>query len=50
VFSNVGLSGGFAAQYADTGAVYLSHECFIRGIPCRADEAHFGGIVIQTIR
>jgi hypothetical protein len=45
-FSNGGLSGGFEARYAD-GARYHSHECFVRGLRCRADEAKFGGIVVQ---
>lgn len=48
-FFNEGLSGGFVAQYADTGEPYPDHECFIDGIPCYADEARYGGIVIQTI-
>ena len=47
-FSNEGLSGGFVAKYADTGEDYLSHDCFIDGVKCRADEARFGGIVIQA--
>ena len=48
-FSNVDLSGGFAALYADTGERYQGHECFIAGIRCRADEAPFGGIVIEVV-
>jgi len=48
-FSNVGLSGGYAAHYADTGEPYDSHDCWIRGIRCRAGEARFGGIVIEAI-
>lgn len=47
-FSNLSLSGGFAAYYADTKEIYDSHVCFIDNIECRADEARFGGIVIQT--
>jgi hypothetical protein len=47
-FSNVDISGGFTAEYADTGETYASHECFIGGIACYADEARFGGIVIET--
>ena len=47
-FSNVDISGGFRARYLDTGAEYASHECFIGGVKCHADEAHFGGIVIET--
>lgn len=47
-FSNVGFSGGFAARYADTGAEYPSHECFIGAVKCHADEARFGGIVVEA--
>jgi hypothetical protein len=42
------LGGGFAAEYADTGERREGHICYIDGIKCRADEARFGGIVIQT--
>jgi hypothetical protein len=48
-FFNVSLSGGYAARYADTGEPYDSHECFVRGIACHADEHRFGGIVIQRV-
>jgi hypothetical protein len=48
-FSNVSLSGGYAARYADTGEDYPSHDCFIKGVRCHADEARFGGIVIQVV-
>lgn len=46
-FSNLGASGGYSARYADNGAKYLSHDCLISGVRCRADEAHFGGIVVE---
>lgn len=46
-FSNVSLSGGFRAIYADTREERDSHICYIDGIKCWADEAYFGGIVIQ---
>ncbi len=46
-FSNVSLSGGFAAIYSDTHEERESHICYIDGVKCRADEAHLGGIVIQ---
>lgn len=46
-FFNLGLSGGYDARYADTGEAYQSHECLIDGVRCRADEARFGGIVIE---
>lgn len=47
-FSNVDMSGGFAASYADTGESYASHACWIDGIPCHADEAYLGGIVVEV--
>lgn len=47
-FYNVSLSGGFAGRYNDSGESYNGHECFVGGIRCRADEARFGGIVIQV--
>jgi hypothetical protein len=46
-FSNVSMSGGFIAYYPDTKEERDSHICYIDGIECRADEARFGGIVIQ---
>lgn len=48
-FFNVSFSGGYAAQYVDTGEPYNSHECYIRGIKCHADEHRFGGIVIVKV-
>jgi hypothetical protein len=48
-FSEEGVGGGLAAEYADTHETYNSDACFIDGIKCHADVARFGGIVIQTI-
>lgn len=48
-FYNVSLSGGYMATYADTEEPYDSHNCYIHGIHCYADEHRFGGIVIQTV-
>ena len=48
-FANESMSGGFVAHYADSGELYASHECLIDGISCFADEARFGGIVIQVV-
>jgi hypothetical protein len=48
-FYNISLSGGFGAKYADTGEVRDSHICFVAGRKCWADEARFGGIVIQPV-
>ncbi len=47
-FSNVGLSGGYQAHYLDNGEKYDSHVCYINGVECRANEAKFGGIVIEV--
>ena len=47
-FYNVDLSGGYRAVVTETGEPYDSHLCFINGVPCHADEARFGGIVIQV--
>lgn len=48
-FQNLSLSGGYAAFYADDQQPYESHECFVNGVRCHADEARFGGIVIQPV-
>ena len=48
-FSNIDMSGGFTGEYHVSGQPYDSHECYIDGILCYADEAHLGGIVIQPI-
>ena len=46
-FSNVALSGGFEARYADNNEVRDSHICYVDGIRCIADEARMGGIVVS---
>jgi len=46
-FSNVSISGGFESTVTDTKEKYPSHICYIEGVECWADEARFGGIVIQ---
>jgi serine/threonine protein kinase len=47
-FTNTSPSGGFAAFYRDSDEPRDSHECWVRGVRCHADEAHLGGIVIQA--
>jgi recombinational DNA repair protein (RecF pathway) len=49
-FFNLSVSGGFGAEYAENHEPYNSHVCYIDGVKCLADEAHMGGIVIQTAR
>jgi hypothetical protein len=41
--------GSYAAKYVESGEPYSSHDCYIDGVHCRAEEARFGGIVVQTI-
>jgi len=48
-FFNTHMSGGYTANFVDSQEHYASHECFIDGIRCYADEARFGGIVIQPV-
>ena len=48
-FSNVDFSGGFIAIYEDTKEIYNSHICYVEGIKCIADEARFGGIVVEKM-
>lgn len=45
-FSNVDFAGGFRAT-RDDGSVMEGNACIVRGVSCRADEARFGGIVVQ---
>ncbi len=47
-FYNVNLSGGFWGHYVDTKEIYEGHTCYIDDVKCYADEAHFGGIVIEV--
>ncbi len=47
-FVNTSIDGGFEAHHAD-GRRDDDHACFVRGAPCHADEAYFGGIVVQLI-
>lgn len=48
-FYNESFSGGFIAKYLDTGEERDSHICYVDGVQCWADEARFGGIVIQPV-
>lgn len=47
-FYNIDMSGGFRAVITETKEEYPSHICFIDSVQCWADEARFGGIVIQA--
>lgn len=47
-FANVDMSGGFVARRSDGSAPPRPHVCVIRGVVCHADEARFGGIVVEA--
>lgn len=47
-FRNLSYTGGCEGFYPDTGEKYPLQDCFIEGHPCIADEARFGGIVVQV--
>lgn len=48
-FYNISTGGGFKAVFSGTQEEYQSHICYIEGIECWADEARFGGIVIEAL-
>jgi hypothetical protein len=45
--TNANSGDGIRIVYAATGEVRSSRECFVQSIRCWAQEAHFGGVVIQ---
>jgi len=46
-FSNTDIGGAFITHYKDTGEERRSNVCYVNGVRCFADEAKFGGIVIE---
>lgn len=46
-FGNIDFWGGCEGIYLDTQEKYNSNICYINGQECIADEARFGGIVIE---
>ena len=46
-FYNIDITGGFYSVIDNKKGDI--HECYIDGNKCRADEARFGGIVIQKL-
>ncbi len=47
-YRNLDFCGGCQGFYPDTNEIYSSMDCFIEGRACVADEARFGGIVVQV--
>ena len=43
------LTGGVAGRYPDSGEDYASELCFVGDLMCRAEQARFGGIVVQAL-
>lgn len=43
------MSGGFEGIVTETKEKYESQICYIAGVKCWAEEARFGGIVIETM-
>ena len=50
VFGNEGHWGGFLSVVNNQKTEVPIHKCYINGIECYADEARFGGIVIQAAK
>ena len=51
-FQNIDWSGGFESLHVGEGNQIIKkaeHVCYINGVKCWADEARFGGIVIQVM-
>jgi len=46
-FYNVSMSGGFKAVVDETQEESEDHARYIEGVKCWADEARFGGIIIE---
>ncbi|WCT13666.1 hypothetical protein [Mucilaginibacter jinjuensis] len=50
-FFNITLDGhGCQGKYIDSGKLYRSAKCFIKGVTSKAEEAYLGGIVIRPLK
>jgi len=47
-FGNTSFSGGCQGYYLDDQSLYNHRVCYVGDIRCMANEARFGGIVIQV--
>ncbi|MFC0261212.1 hypothetical protein [Fontibacter flavus] len=43
------LGQGCQGEYKDMGERYGGDNCYVKGIPCKAEEHHFGGIVVEVV-
>jgi len=48
-FSNIDVFGGLIGHYIDTEEEYKTQYCYIKSTKCKAEEARFGGVVIQIL-
>lgn len=48
-FYNKSAFGGFMSKIEGEEEYGEEHLCFVNNIPCIADEARFGGIIIQKL-
>ena len=48
-FSNIDLFGGLIGHYVNTEEEYKSQYFYIKSTKCKAEEARFGGEVIQIL-
>ncbi|HCE17129.1 MAG TPA: hypothetical protein DEQ80_04655 [Anaerolinea thermolimosa] len=49
VFFQEGLSSGLQGKYRENDEAYPAQECYIRGVRCRVEEGHLGGVVIYPL-
>lgn len=50
VFYNTTILGqGCQGKFRDTGEIYGRDICYVKGIPCKAEEHRFGGIVVEMV-
>jgi hypothetical protein len=51
--ANTSMSGGFVAHFAGSTdictEVTATKRCWVEGRPCRIDEAHMGGVVVEAL-
>lgn len=49
-FYNISISAhGCQGEYKDSGEPFDGDACYVNGIPCKAQEHHFGGIVVEVV-
>ena len=49
-FANTSIGGGCQGYYQDDGSRYNHRVCYVGEVRCMANEARFGGIVVQMAK